>query len=182
MAEFSDLQSAARMRDLIERISSKVVDKKRPDTRIGRVQRVDVARQLAWIHYNGEDDDNLVKVRVAKNMIPTKTVESHGVESCDIVRVAGRPGSYYIIDFVRGEPSGTGSGGGGGGGGQSLVFSFTTASTLWTCVHNFDQLPVQVLVIDSSGDEIIGDLHFPDTNTVEISWYYPTSGTALVTT
>lgn len=103
MPSFGDLQSASRMRDLIEHIASRVVEKKRPDTRIGRVQRVDAGRQLAWVHYVGDDEDSLVKVRVAKNMLPTKTVDTDG-DAADIVRVAGKPGGYYVIDFLRGEP------------------------------------------------------------------------------
>lgn len=100
--EFGDLRSAARMRDLIERIASKTVDKKRPDVRIGYVNNYDSGRQLAWIKFPG--DDELVKVRIALNMLPTRTIASNGEAEADIVRVAGKPGSYYVIDFVRGVP------------------------------------------------------------------------------
>lgn len=100
--EFGDLRSAARMRDLIERIAGKVVDKKRPDVRIGYVNNYDSGRQLAWVKFPG--DDELVKVRIALNMLPTRTIQSNGQDEADIVRVAGKPGSYYVIDFVRGVP------------------------------------------------------------------------------
>lgn len=103
MPTFGDLQSASRMRDLIERISTRTVERLRPDVRIGKVHHYDAGRQLAWIQYAGEDSSNLVKVRVALNMLPTKTIEANG-DACDIVRVAGKPGNYYIADFVRGVP------------------------------------------------------------------------------
>lgn len=90
------------MRDLIERIATKTVDKKRPEVRIGHVNNFDSGRQLAWIKFPG--DDELVKVRVALNMLPTRTIASNGEASADIVRVAGKPGAYYITDFVRGVP------------------------------------------------------------------------------
>lgn len=106
--EFRDLRTAARMRDLIERIASRVVDKKRPDVRIGHVHHVDSGQQLAWILYPGESEDSLVRVRVALNMLPTRTIENDG-DQADIVRVAGRPGNYYIIDYMRGVPVSSGS-------------------------------------------------------------------------
>jgi microcystin-dependent protein len=91
------------MRDLIERIASKTIDKKRPEVRIGHVHHVDSGRQLAWILYPGENEESLVKVRAALNMLPSRTIEQYG-DTADIVRVAGKPGSYYITDFVRGGP------------------------------------------------------------------------------
>lgn len=100
---FGDLRDAARMRDLMERIAAAVVDKKRPEVRIGRVYKVDSGNQVAWVLYPGETEDNLVKVRAAANMIPAKSYDKYA-DQCDIVRVAGRPGNYYIIDFIRGTP------------------------------------------------------------------------------
>lgn len=100
--EFGDLRSAARMRDLIERIVTKTIDKKRPEVRIGYVNNYDSGRQLAWIKFPG--DDELVKVRIALNMLPTRTIAVNGEASADIVRVAGKPGAYYVTDFVRGVP------------------------------------------------------------------------------
>lgn len=100
--EFGDLRSAARMRDLVERIATKTIDKKRPEIRIGYVNNYDSGRQLAWIKFPG--DDELVKVRIALNMLPTRTIAANGEASADIVRVAGKPGAYYVTDFVRGVP------------------------------------------------------------------------------
>ena len=103
MAGFSDLNSSARMRDVIERIAKKVVNKERPDVKIGRVHHYSSGKQVAWIQLTGESDDNLIKVRIALNMLPTKTIESDGDEA-DIVRVAGKPGQYWVTDYIRGVP------------------------------------------------------------------------------
>lgn len=101
--DFADLQTASRMRDLIEGIATKVVDKKRPEPRIGSVDHVDQERQLAWIKYPGEDV--LIKVRIARNMLPTHTIREHGFDRADVVRVAGKPGGYYVVSFIRGDPA-----------------------------------------------------------------------------
>ena len=101
--KFSDLQTASKMRDLIEDIATKVVEKKRPEPRIGTVDHVDQERQLAWVKYPGEDV--LVKVRIARNMLPTATIRDDGFDAADVVRVAGKPGSYYVVSFIKGDPA-----------------------------------------------------------------------------
>lgn len=63
---------------------------------------------------------------------------------------------------------------------ESAIFNFPTASTVWECSHNFDQLPVQVITLDSSGEEIVGDVDFVTPNTVRIHWYFPMSGSARI--
>lgn len=101
---FGDLQSASRMRDVIESIAVKVVNRERPSNRIGRIQRFNPSTQQAWILFPGENEDTLVKARFARNMIPTKSIEVDGLAVADIVRVSGRPGAYWIVDFLKGIP------------------------------------------------------------------------------
>jgi hypothetical protein len=109
MTEFGDIRSAGRMRDVIERISTQVVNRLRPDVRIGQVHHFNPDTQIAWIKFVGSEDDDLVQVRAAYNMTPLRSIESHSELIADIVRVAGRPGAYYVTDYVRGGPRACGS-------------------------------------------------------------------------
>lgn len=99
----SDFKFAAELRDLVKAIADKEIDKKRPDVRIGYVYKFNVAEQAAYVMFRGESSDNLVRVHAATNMLPTRTYEEEG-DLADIVRVAGKPGAYYITDYVRGVP------------------------------------------------------------------------------
>lgn len=101
---FGDLQTASRMRDVVESIALKVVNRERPDHRIGRVNNFNTTSQQAWVLFPGESEETLVKARFGRNMIPTKSIVIDGLAEADIVRVAGRPGNYWIVDFLKGVP------------------------------------------------------------------------------
>jgi len=114
---FGDQRYAQQFRDLITTIARRVVQEERPDLRLGKVYSFDPSTNSAMILFPGETVDNLVKVRVAKNMQPTRTMNSNfstqGYDAeGDIVRIAGKPGSLFILDYFSGAPY-TPSGGGG---------------------------------------------------------------------
>lgn len=100
---FSDVKAADRMRRTIEKIATRVVNQLRPDVRIGQVHHFDNGRQLAWIQFPGEDDTSLVQVRTSMLQRPTRSILING-DDADVVRVAGKPGQYYVLDFVKGTP------------------------------------------------------------------------------
>lgn len=106
---FGDIRSAARMRDIITRIVQKVIEEQRPDLRIGKVFSFDPVGQFAQVLFAGSTIEDLVKVRFAKNMVPQSAMEGDfdelGYQALgDLVRVAGKPGSYFIADFYAGGP------------------------------------------------------------------------------
>lgn len=101
--DFSDVKAAGRMRSIIERIALGVVNRERPDIRIGRVHHFDSGLQFAWILFPGESVDTLVKVRIALDQTPTRDILTYG-DQADVVRVLGKPGNYWISDFVSGLP------------------------------------------------------------------------------
>jgi hypothetical protein len=108
---FESIDAAARMRDIIERVVISVLGKERPDLRIGKVWSIDKTSGTAQILFPGEAVDNTVKVRMAANMIPTVVLadyyEAQGKNGPgDVVRVGGKPGNYFIVDFVSGVPEG----------------------------------------------------------------------------
>lgn len=59
-------------------------------------------------------------------------------------------------------------------------FTFATPSTTWTVVHNLGKKVVDVSLADPAGNEIIGDILYVDVNTLTVTWYFATAGTALI--
>lgn len=110
---FGDLKDAMRFREIISTIATDVVDTLRPEVKIGKVYSANASTQIARILFPGETTSSLVTVHCARNMTPVKTMDStfatNGYDAPgDIVRVAGKPGSYYIADFISGGPFDTG--------------------------------------------------------------------------
>lgn len=106
---FGDHAYAGKFRDLITRIARQVIRDERPEPRIGKVYSYNNSTQTAMVLFAGETVDSLVKVRVAKDMAPTRvmdtTFETLGYNApADIVRVWGVPGSYFILDYYSGNP------------------------------------------------------------------------------
>ena len=112
---FEDLSSAADMRDVIEHITRGVIRRERPDIRIGKIFDYDTSTHYARVLFAGETENSLVKVHFAPNMTPTLGISSnyaaHGLDAdANLVRVAGKPGGYYILGYVTGGPSSAGDG------------------------------------------------------------------------
>ena len=72
------------------------------------------------------------------------------------------------------------SGGTGGGGGLGLIESFPTPSVAWVTTHNFGQTPVDVLLMDSLGAQIMGNISFPDGNHARADFNIAVAGYMLV--
>ena len=99
-----------------------------------------------------------------------------------IVKVEIVDGSLQTTDRA-GFVTNVGPVGGEGGGAStySRYFTFNVASNVWLCKHNFGQEVVHVTVRDINDDELVGDVEYVDTNTLTISWFYPTAGVAIIT-
>lgn len=61
----------------------------------------------------------------------------------------------------------------------SFVYEQTSASTKWTIEHKLGKNP-SITVIDSLNDELIGDILYPDKNTVVITFSEAASGKAFL--
>lgn len=101
---------ASRLRNIVEKIADQRINKLRPDIRVGTVFSFDRSSQTAYILFPGNDETNLVPVRFGLDRIPSSamvdTFETDGLSaSGDVVRIAGRPGAYFILDYVTGVPS-----------------------------------------------------------------------------
>lgn len=62
----------------------------------------------------------------------------------------------------------------------AITFNFASPSTTWTCVHNLGKKVVDVSLSDLAGNEIVGDIFYEDTTTLTITWYFATTGVALI--
>lgn len=61
-------------------------------------------------------------------------------------------------------------------------FSFAEASNLWVCDHTFNRLLLDIVTVDLYGESIIGDVRYESVSRVVIEWFYPTTGTARLST
>lgn len=110
MPQLGDIRTAIKMRETITDIATSVVKTLRPEDRIGTVFSYNTANQMAEILFPGETNGNLVQVHFSKHMRPKRQMVtdfgSIGYAAVgDIVRVSGKPGSYWISDYVNGEPA-----------------------------------------------------------------------------
>lgn len=107
---FGEQQYASKFRDLVTRIARKVVQEERPAERVGRVLVWNSANMTAQVIFPGDDITNPTRVKYSEGMAPVLAMVQNlvtlGMDApSDIVRIAGRPGSYYIAGYVRGGPA-----------------------------------------------------------------------------
>jgi hypothetical protein len=90
-----------------------------------------------------------------------------------------------IIGGLKGDKGDTGSTGQTGAtgpagtGAATYIWTQNTPSTVWTITHNMGNYPA-VYTEDSAQGEIIGDVSYPDTNTVVVSFSTPEAGLAYL--
>ena len=100
---FRDYDKAAKMRDLIAKVAENTVNRMRPEAMVGEVYRFDPETRYAYIRLPGHNELELVRARFADNMVPTASVEN-GDETPNVVRIGGKAGNWYIMDYVLGTP------------------------------------------------------------------------------
>lgn len=98
---FSEYSIAARTRDLFVSICEKTINQMRPEPRPAVVVSYNSATLTAEVQFAG--DTGTVRVKLARNQIPTSSEEQLVGSTANIVRVAGRPGQYYILNYLSGE-------------------------------------------------------------------------------
>ena len=67
--------------------------------------------------------------------------------------------------------------GGSGSGDLSYVHTQSTVASTWTVTHNLGKYP-SVTVVDSSNNEVIGDIQYTNTNSLKITFSSGFSGKA----
>lgn len=63
---------------------------------------------------------------------------------------------------------------------EPLEKSFVTGSNDWEFEHNLDTTALNVRTENSSGEELRGTITHPDSNTVNVHFYHPQTGTMSV--
>jgi hypothetical protein len=92
----------------------------------------------------------------------------------------GLPSITIAVPGSIGGPTGaTGPRGPAGPPGQTFVFTQPTAATVWTITHNLGVFPA-VVVADSAGTLIEGDVVYTDNNTVTLTFSAAFSGDAYL--
>lgn len=88
---FDDYGTAARFRDLVERIATRTIERVRPRIQYATVQSFDLSTHTAVVRYNGETEDITLPFGLA---VPSFIGQ--------VVRVDGPHGDRYISDVMGG--------------------------------------------------------------------------------
>lgn len=89
------------------------------------------------------------------------------------------PGYYDLVYMGNEVPITVGDGGGNGGGNAGdYTHIQNVASKTWLIVHNLGFYPAGIKTIQSTGEEIIGSVEYPDINTVKVEFTALTAGVA----
>lgn len=105
------------------------------------------------------------------------------VSTVDVVYVLPDAETSGVVEIVTPGPQGTqgdvGVQGDIGATGPSPMFDqvFATPEMQWVIHHTLNTHPV-VTTVDQNGEEIIGDVMYPDNSTVIVSFGLPFAGTA----
>lgn len=94
MAGFSDSSFALAMRDVIEKFVREFVQRERPEIKYGRAISYNVFNGMAQVLLTG--DTETIQVFCPGGIGPSKTDLSFGENEGNLVRVAGKPGAYYM--------------------------------------------------------------------------------------
>lgn len=86
---FKDVATAAEMREIIRGICESVIDRMNIVPRIGKVTSVNSTTRTCTVQLSG--DTATIKVSYGKGITPLVN---------DVVRFQGKPGAYYILNFV----------------------------------------------------------------------------------
>lgn len=91
---FGDYETARKMRDALVPMVERVVNRMRPEPRIGQVTDFDPGGNLAQVKFPGSL--NSLKVRFSPALAPRAIG--------DVVRVGGKPSAYYILEVLSTSP------------------------------------------------------------------------------
>ncbi len=93
--------------------------------------------------------------------------------------VSGGPDIAGEITTLQVEVSGIQAELAAGPQGLSFVFTQTTATPVWTIVHNLGRFP-SVIVVDAEGDQVEADVNYVDISTVRVTFSIPFAGSAYL--
>jgi hypothetical protein len=59
-------------------------------------------------------------------------------------------------------------------------FAFAVPAATWQATHSLPISKPEVLCLDSSGEEILGDVTYPTPTSVRVDWAFPLAGTLVL--
>ena len=101
---FADFETALKARDVHSRLIEKVVERLRPEPRQAEVYDFNVSAMTCDVLFPG--DTVPLKVKMGRGQVPLhrKMDNLDGSAQGDLVRVAGKFGSYYLLSVYGEEP------------------------------------------------------------------------------
>lgn len=64
---------------------------------------------------------------------------------------------------------------------QQIEYAFAIPAATWQATHAMEIARPDVLCLDTSGEEVFGDVTYPTPTTVRIEWAFPLAGTLILT-
>lgn len=64
-------------------------------------------------------------------------------------------------------------------GGETFTWTQSIALAIWTIAHNLGKYP-SVIVVDTTGDQVIPDVTYIDQNTIQVTHGLPMAGSAYL--
>ena len=92
------------------------------------------------------------------------------LDTDDHVLYGPKTGSVWPIAIAQGGAAAV----------DAAVFDFPVPQPVWVGVHGFNQSPVDVTLVDDLGQQFLGNVTFPTTNTVQATFGLPVAGHMLV--
>ena len=161
-----DINTAARVREAVTKIATETLEVERPRSRYATVMSIDKVSRTVTVKYPDEAATFVVR---CGSVIPLSTGQ--------VVRVSGQIGDRYVDDVI-GDASFDGDPiSGGGGGSTRYQYNQTTPSAQWAISHTLGGYPL-VSVVDSAGTQIWGDVTYPSTSQVVVTFTAAFTGTA----
>jgi hypothetical protein len=104
------------------------------------------------------------------------------VEEPVVVLVQDTPADVVVQETTKVvvlELGSAGPQGAAGMGGSSFVYNQATPATIWNVNHGLGYFP-NVVVVDSGGNEVVGDLQYVDNNNITLTFSSAFSGSAYL--
>jgi len=99
-ASFDDHATALRMKEVIAKVVRSEMSRQRPPARYGKVHSFSRLNSTVQVLFPGDQEP--IRARAPLSVQPTRSIELHGFDAADIVRVAGPPGNRWVTEVVSG--------------------------------------------------------------------------------
>lgn len=111
--------------------------------------------------------------------IRAPAVQRLTVKAPSPVRLTVKPRIRLVMGVPKQGPPGPAGQNGVDGGNLTYTFAFPAPLAVWLVAHDLGRFP-SVTVLDTAGDQVLGDLSYLDANTLRVTFGLPMAGVAYL--